>query len=178
MAVRTKEAFKSTKNSRYADNTTGAITAANSRDMFEDAADSFAFAADVASVGLLSSTTAISSAEILALNTTPKVLIAAPGAGKYIQVLHGHIFLDFASAYSNTTTEIEYATGRDIIATITGFLNVGVDTLYNFAAGGPTGPFAWSEYENSAVRYRATSADPTGGTSTISINLIYRIVTI
>lgn len=52
MAQRTKENFKSTKNSRYADNATGLITAANSRDMFEDAADSFAFAADAVTLDI------------------------------------------------------------------------------------------------------------------------------
>lgn len=46
MAQRTIAAFKSTKNSRYADNTSGAVTAANSRDMFEDVADSALFIED------------------------------------------------------------------------------------------------------------------------------------
>lgn len=41
MAQRSKASFKTTKNSRYADNTSGLVTATNSRDMFEDAADSF-----------------------------------------------------------------------------------------------------------------------------------------
>lgn len=41
MAQRDKANFKSTKNSRFADNTSGAITAGNSRDMYEDVADSF-----------------------------------------------------------------------------------------------------------------------------------------
>jgi len=41
MAQRSRAGFKTTKNSRYATNGTGAITGANSRDMFEDVADSF-----------------------------------------------------------------------------------------------------------------------------------------
>lgn len=41
MAQRSVTSFKSTKNSRYTDNTTGLVTALNSRDMFEDSADSF-----------------------------------------------------------------------------------------------------------------------------------------
>lgn len=41
MAQRTVSAFKSTKNSRFADNTTGLISEGDSRDMYEDVADSF-----------------------------------------------------------------------------------------------------------------------------------------
>lgn len=134
-------------------------------------------ASQLGTVGV-STTIAVSSAEILALNTTPKVLIAAPGAGKFIQVLYGYILLDFGgTAYTNETTEIEYATGQDIVGTITSFLNVGVDTIRNITATS-SGTYAFSQVENSAVRYRATSADPTTGNGTISINLVYRIVTI
>lgn len=41
MAQRNTSSFKSTKNSRYADNTAGDVSAEDSRDMFEDVADSF-----------------------------------------------------------------------------------------------------------------------------------------
>lgn len=41
MAQRDVASFKATKNSRYAANTSGLITASNSQDMFEDVADSF-----------------------------------------------------------------------------------------------------------------------------------------
>lgn len=206
MAQRNVATFKSTKNSRFADSTTGGISEADSRDMYEDVADSFvnktddildeddmasdsatkvpsqqsvkAFVASQLGAVGVSTTISISSAEILALNTTPKVLIAAPGAGKFIQVLYGYILLDFGgTAYSNTATEIEYATGEDIVGTITGFLNVGADTIRNITAT-TGGTYAFSQVENSAVRYRATSADPTTGNGTISINLVYRIVTI
>lgn len=41
MAQRSVTAFKSTKNSRFADSTSGEISAQDSRDMYEDVADSF-----------------------------------------------------------------------------------------------------------------------------------------
>ena len=119
MAVRTRAAYKATKNARYAANTSGDISSGDSADMHEDIADSALFQEDLVdddtfataspttvpssesvkayvtaqlgSVGLTSVTVPISSAEILALNTTPKVLIAAPGAGKFIQVMYGYI---------------------------------------------------------------------------------------
>jgi hypothetical protein len=43
MATRTRANFKATKNSRYVDNTTGLISAANGRDALEDVADSCLF---------------------------------------------------------------------------------------------------------------------------------------
>ena len=41
MSQRSVSGFKSTKDTRYADNANGEISAADSRDMFEDVADSF-----------------------------------------------------------------------------------------------------------------------------------------
>jgi hypothetical protein len=207
MAQRTKANFKATKNSRFANNSTGQIGADDSQDMYEDVADSAMFlednfidedsfatdsatkapsqqstkayiAAQLAGGSTQSVTVSVSSAEILALFTTPKQIIAAPGAGKYIQVLSAYVFLDFASAYSNTNTELRYATGQSISGAITSFLNGGSDTIANYPAGGGSGIFAFSQVENSAINYLAPSANPTGGTSTISINVIYRTVTV
>lgn len=48
MAQRNVSAFKTTKNSRYADNTAGDVSAADSRDMFEDVADSVVFLQELA----------------------------------------------------------------------------------------------------------------------------------
>lgn len=206
MAQRSVSSFKTTKDSRFADNSTGQIEEVDHRDTFEDVADSFlnktdhlidddtfatATSSNVASAestkayvdsgganGIRTATVSISSAEILALNTTPKEIIAAPGAGKYIQILWGHIFLDFGgTAYSNETTEIEYSTGQDIVGTITSLLNVGVDTIRNIV-GSTGGIYAFSQVNNASVRYRATSANPTTGNGTIQIVLAYRIVTI
>jgi hypothetical protein len=127
---------------------------------------------------LLTVTVPVSSSEILNLFTTPKQLIAAPGAGKYIQVLHGYVFLDYGgTAYSNTSTEIRYATAHAIFTPLTTFLNNGFDTLYNLSAV-QNNPAAFSQFENSAVQYSALTSNPTTGNGTISINLIYRTVTI
>jgi len=56
MALRNKDNFKSTKDTRYADNTVGAISAQNSRDTFGDAADSFLFSAPMATVDVTGGT--------------------------------------------------------------------------------------------------------------------------
>jgi len=40
----------------------------------------------------------ITSAEILALNATPKELVAAPGAGRAIEFVSAALFLDYGAA--------------------------------------------------------------------------------
>lgn len=40
----------------------------------------------------------VTSAEVLALNATPKTIVAAPGAGKYLEFLGAFVFLDYNSA--------------------------------------------------------------------------------
>jgi hypothetical protein len=119
----------------------------------------------------------VSSSEILNLFSSPKTLIAAPGAGKYIQVVHAYLFLDVGTVYSNTTTSIQYATGQNIIGPITTFLSAGSDTLSNWPSIGGTTAAAFTQFENSAVQYVASGSNPTTGTGTVRINLIYRIVT-
>ena len=126
--------------------------------------------------GWQSVTVAVSSADILSLFTTPKEIIPAPGAGKYIQVLAGYVLLDVGTAYSDTTTQLVYGTGQVVAGTITSFLNAAVDTIFNFSASG-SARVALSQYENSNIEYTALAADPTGGTGTISINIIYRTIT-
>lgn len=119
----------------------------------------------------------ISSAEILALNATPKTLIAAPGAGKFIQIIHGYIYLIAgATPYSDEMIEVEYASGEDIEAYIAGFLSEAVATIKNISHSAPS-IFALSQVENQAVRLKATDADPTTGNGTLKVSLLYRIVT-
>lgn len=64
----------------------------------------------------------ITSAEILALNATPKELIAAPGAGKYIVVDEIELFLDYGAAqYAADAGEdftIQYATSDTAILSV------------------------------------------------------------
>lgn len=55
-------------------------------------------------------TVTVSSAEILALNATPKTIVAAPGAGKYIEFISATLWLDYNSAaYAGV------ATGEDLV---------------------------------------------------------------
>lgn len=77
----------------------------------------------------------ITNAQLKALRATPKVLIAAPGTGKFIQLVSAVLLLDYGS---NVLTEsadnlvIEYTTsGIDATASIesTGLIDAAADTM-------------------------------------------------
>lgn len=77
----------------------------------------------------------ISAAEMLALHTTPKTLIAAPGAGKVVVLNRAVFFLDynsaaFASVGAGDDIEIRYTNASGVIAgtlETTGFLDQTAD---------------------------------------------------
>jgi hypothetical protein len=77
----------------------------------------------------------ISSAELLALHTTPKTLVAAPGANKALVFEHAEFFLDYNSAaYAGIAAgddlNIRYTDGSGVIAgtlETTGFLDQTAD---------------------------------------------------
>jgi hypothetical protein len=91
----------------------------------------------VDSVTQLASVT-LSSAEVLALATTPITLVAAPGAGNYIEFLGASLILDYESAgytESGDNLGIKYtdASGVQVSNTIecTGFIDQTADTITN-----------------------------------------------
>src|SRR5688572_10185170 len=57
---------------------------------------------------------ALTSAEILALRATPKTLVAAPGAGKVLEFISAHLYLDAtATGYTETADNmaVKYTDG-------------------------------------------------------------------
>jgi len=84
---------------------------------------------------LYSATVAVSNAEIKALNGTPKTLVAAPGAGYFIEFVSAVLILDYGSEALTETDDnlvIEYATGGgDVTASIecTGFIDATADQM-------------------------------------------------
>lgn len=80
-------------------------------------------------------TVELTNAEIKALRATPKVLVAAPGSGKFIEVKSVVLILDYGS---NALTEsadnlvVEYGTSNDDISAaieMTGFIDQTADTI-------------------------------------------------
>jgi predicted RecA/RadA family phage recombinase len=133
-----------------------------------------------ASPDIVSSTVVtISSAELLALNATPKELIAAPGAGKAIVPVDAELFLDF-----NTTAYGGIAAGEDLafrytgtagnqVGTVeaTGFLDAIADAHRVQLFNSTTDPVA-----NAPLVLHMLTGEITTGNSPLKVKVRYRVV--
>ncbi len=124
----------------------------------------------------------ISTAELLALNGTPKTLVAAPGAGKAVIPLDLQVFLDY-----NSAAYAGIAAGEDLavcytnlsgvqthVIETTGFLDQTADQIrhaHPLAASGGFVPVA-----NAAIVMGLLSGEITTGDSPLKVRLKYRIV--
>jgi hypothetical protein len=205
MAQVTRANFKTSKNTRFADNATRSITEETSRDMYEDVADSTIFKSDDISTNsdfsvdgtkltdratikaLFDSNTAIyntkvtiSSAEILALNATPKVLVPAQGAGTIIDVISCEMFLDYNSvAYAtNVNLFISYdAAGAQLHTTSVSIGAGGFDYYVKFNLNAQNA-FNTAVRVNTPIVAYVDIGNPTAGNSTIFMYLTYRVITL
>ena len=123
----------------------------------------------------------VSSVEILAANTTPTELIAAPGAGfvnivDRVVVRNAHGGTDYAFT---TIANISYTdeAGAPITAFLATFLEAAAEVLMTDAATLLTGAgAATSPVANAAIVFGAPDADPTLGDGTLVIDLYYRTI--
>lgn len=119
----------------------------------------------------------ITSPQLLALNTTPIEVIAAPGSGKAVQVLGAFIAYTYATAAyaTNTTLLLVNANGTNEIATDGGSLisDVASNKGYMTIAGGIN-----SIVTNDAVVIEAQTGDPTDGGGTVDVYVTYQIITL
>ena len=121
----------------------------------------------------------ISSAEILDLYTTPKELVAAPGAGKVLEFISLLLALDFeATAYTiGTATDLQVkytdAGGAAVSTTraATGFLDQTVDQLSSLDKLEATVAPA----DNAALVLTLGVANVTAGDSPIHAKIAYRV---
>lgn len=204
MAQRSKANFKSTKNTRFADNSTGDISAQDSRDMFEDVADSAMFLndnfIDEDSFASNSATKApsqqsvkayvdsqlsgslktcevdISTAEILTAFSSPVELVPAPGENKFIQIIGAPVFkYIYSSAAFATNTTVVLTHGSSITTNqLAGVINQTSNQYGCFGSVQWTGVAA--QVENQGVFFKVLSGNPTGGgSSTIKISFKYVI---
>ena len=122
----------------------------------------------------------VSSAEILALNGTPKQLVAAPGAGKFIQVLSVTDQLIFGSAAYATHTELDVIDTSlgTILFKDTATLLAAVATKIAQIPANINANAGLAISANGAVELKAATGNPATGDGTLKILISYKIVTI
>jgi len=123
----------------------------------------------------------VTSAEILACNTTPVELLPAPGAGHSIiveRVVVKNVFDTGAYAYT-TVANISYTdeAGAPIVALVALFLEAAATTIMAAASTLLTGAGAsTSVVENAPVVFGAPDADPITGAGSLVIDLWYHTI--
>ena len=151
----------------------GANTAARIGQMYQDIIDSGVYTVKVS----------LSSAEILALNTTPKQLVAAPGSGKILQPLFYLVKLSYATAQyaTNTTLQFNYD-GLPAVGIVSNSILNRTESFIMRQAAASTTAFAFaistSDITNKGLFVSVTNGNPTAGDGTLDIYITYTIISL
>ena len=165
MAARSRAAFKATKDSRYADNTSGAISEQDGRDMFEDVADSF-----------LNITDDLLDEDDMASDSATKVP-SQQSVKAYVDAQVGGISEATAGTYTPTissTTNLDSSSVADVfnyvrigdMVTVSGFLLLNpttTDTLTELHLALPIASDFTTGYELGGIVNTTVSNDFVGG---------------
>lgn len=133
---------------------------------------------DAVAASISTATVSVSSAEILAINTTPKVIISAPGAGKFIQVISIMGSLDFVSSAYATNFQLEFrynATSASLAAAAWNIAQT-EDKIFRFQLNSNTTGEANASIINQPVTLNESTGNPTTGDGTLKVYITYRIV--
>lgn len=120
----------------------------------------------------------ITSAEILALFTTPKTLIPAPGAGKVIEFISAIMILDYNSAAyatnGNLTVANETGTAQSNTVLLANLLAATADKMVQLMAldAADTGIVL---AEDEALELLCATGNPTAGNSPMRYKIMYRV---
>ncbi|MDO8932577.1 MAG: hypothetical protein Q7U97_09305 [Rhodocyclaceae bacterium] len=131
--------------------------------------------------GIATADITVSTAELLALNATPKTLVAAPGAGMAVIPVDVQLMLDFNSAAYNGIAagedlEIRYTNGAgQLVATVetTGFLDAVADAYRHVY---PASAAATTPAANAALVLALASGEIATGNSPLKLRVRYRTV--
>jgi len=120
----------------------------------------------------------LSSAEILALFTTPKQLVAAPGANKAVFPLFISMSLVFVSVAYATNVQLQVKAGSSTL-----YLNsLVLPNASDYFARGAALPVAASgggfDFINAPLVLAVGSGNPTAGNGTLKVRVIYEVVDI
>lgn len=123
--------------------------------------------------------TNITSAELLNLNSVPKQLLAAPGSGKFYEILGISFRMNFATAAyaSNVNLRIMYTGATQLIASNAVAITCTATRIGKFALTVFTSTN--TQYlENTAIQAEIVSGNPTAGGGTLDLYVTYKIVTL
>lgn len=133
-------------------------------------------------------TVTVPTAEVLALNATPKQLVAAPGAGKAIIVTGVQFMLNYNSAAYNGIAAgedlaVRYTNGSGTIVAhceATGFLDAVADAYrFSFAANNASGSISEvTPVANAAIVLHMLTGEIATGNSDLIVKVFYRIITL
>jgi len=120
----------------------------------------------------------ITSAQILALNTTPIVLVSAPGVGKLVKVLDCFLRYNFVTSEYNTNIDptVKYTTDGD--SSLFDYIGLLSNTESQIRSGGNNMAFNTKLFVNDSVELVSISGDPLDGDSTIDVYIAYQIITL
>lgn len=118
----------------------------------------------------------LTSAQVLALFTTPVTLVAAPAAGKYISVDEVVATLNFNSvAYTGANAlEIRYTDGAG--AKVTGDIAAAALNAAATRTDKAIGAAVTSAVAAAPIVAAVPTANPAAGNSTLTIDVLYRVV--
>lgn len=129
---------------------------------------------------ILEASLTIPTASVLTLNATPLTIVAAPGAGKYIEVISASTSITFVSAAyaTNTTLQLisEGATIAQMQDTSALVSTVSKITIFQHPTGATAGQT--QVLANTALQVKVGTGNPTTGDSNIIVKVAYRIVTV
>lgn len=131
--------------------------------------------------GLLSTKVTIPSAEVLALNTTPKQLVAAQGANTIILPIKITFWLNYGTTPYATNVNLNYQYGAlaspDLVAAFNGAVTIDQSTGYIQTRSLEINTLD-SNLINKIFGLSVNSGDPTAGDSDLIVDLTYRVITL
>lgn len=121
-------------------------------------------------------TVKVTSAEILALNATPKELVAAPGAGRAIEFVSAVLHLDYGTATytANGTLTIRTATNDSVLSGTLAAAELLHSTVDKIATMTPISTGIGLDM-NEAIELYEPTGECTTGNGTLTVVVGYRI---
>jgi hypothetical protein len=122
----------------------------------------------------------LSSADILAGNTTPITIVANPGSGLRIEVVEASAAVTFLTAAYATNTVMQLInTGADVAQLEnTSALISTVSKIVNFVPATAATAGQTQILSNTALLIKVKTGNPITGAGSIKVNVLYRIVTV